>query len=57
MSSGFVGKTAPHAVFCSSLLPNEASIRRLVGAILMAQTEEWTVQRGRYMTLETLAPV
>ena len=38
-------------------LPNEASIRRLVGAILMEQTEEWTVQRGRYMTLETLAPV
>ncbi|MFC0200956.1 hypothetical protein ACFFIZ_11710, partial [Paracoccus rhizosphaerae] len=38
-------------------LPNEASIRRLVGAFLMEQTEEWTVQRGRYMTLETLAPV
>ncbi len=36
---------------------NEASIRRLVGAILMEQTEEWTVQRGRYLTLETLAPV
>lgn len=38
-------------------LPNEASIRRLVGAILMEQTEEWAVQRGRYLTLETLAPV
>jgi hypothetical protein len=23
----------------------------------MEQTEEWTVQRSRYMTLETLAPV
>jgi len=23
----------------------------------MEQTEEWTVQRGRYMTLETLTPV
>ncbi|KZY25052.1 transposase [Sulfitobacter sp. HI0040] len=23
----------------------------------MEQTEEWTVQRARYMTLETLAPV
>ncbi len=23
----------------------------------MEQTEEWTVQRGRYLTLETLAPV
>jgi putative transposase len=39
------------------IFPNEASIRRLVGAILMEQTEEWTVQRGRYMTLETLAPI
>lgn len=39
------------------IFPNEASIRRLVGAILMEQTEEWTVQRGRYLTLETLAPV
>jgi transposase-like protein len=39
------------------IFPNDAAIRRLVGAILMEQTEEWTVQRGRYMTLETLAPV
>lgn len=31
------------------IFPNEASIRRLVGAILMEQTEEWTVQRGRYL--------
>ena len=37
------------------IFPNEASIRRLVGAILMEQTEEWTVQRDRYMSLETLA--
>ena len=39
------------------IFPNEAAIRRLVGAILMEQTEEWTVQRGRYMTLVTLAPI
>ena len=39
------------------IFPNEASIRRLVGAILMEETEEWTVQQGRYMTLETLAPI
>ncbi len=39
------------------IFPNEASIRRLVRAILMEQTEEWAVQRGRYMTLETLTPV
>ena len=39
------------------IFPNAAAIRRLVGAILMEQTEEWAVQRSRYMTLETLAPV
>lgn len=39
------------------IFPNELAIRRLVGAILMEQTEEWTVQRGRHLTLETLAPV
>ena len=29
----------------------------MVGELQMEQTEEWTIQRGRYMTLETLAPV
>ncbi len=37
------------------IFPNEAAIRRLVGAILLEQNDEWTVQRGRYMTLETIA--
>lgn len=40
-----------------SIFPNEAAITRLMGAILMEQTEEWAVQRSRYMTLETLAPI
>lgn len=39
------------------IFPKVALIRHLVGAILIEQTEPWTVQRGRYMTLETLAPV
>ena len=39
------------------IFSKEASTCRLVGAILMEQTEEWTVQRGRYLTLETLAPI
>jgi hypothetical protein len=30
---------------------------RLVGAILVKQNDEWAVQRARYMTLETIAPV
>jgi len=37
------------------IFPNEASIRRLVGAILLEQNDAWAVQRGRYMTLETMA--
>ena len=36
-------------------LPNEASITRLIGAILLEQNDEWAVQRSRYMTLETMA--
>jgi len=39
------------------ILPNEDAIVRLVGAILLEQNDEWAVQRGRYMTLETIAPL
>ena len=28
-----------------------------VGAILLEQNDEWAVQRARYMTLETMAPL
>src|SRR4051794_21713215 len=34
--------------------PSEAAIPRLVGAILLEQNDEWSVQRARYMTLETM---
>jgi len=37
------------------IFPNEDAIVRLVGAILLEQNDEWAVQRGRYMTLETIA--
>ena len=36
--------------------PNEDAITRLVGAILLEQNDGWGVERGRYMTLETIAP-
>jgi putative transposase len=36
------------------IFPNEAAITRLVGAILLEQNDEWSVQRARYMTLETM---
>ena len=39
------------------IFPNEATITRLVGAILLEQNDEWAVQRARYMTLETIAPL
>jgi transposase-like protein len=39
------------------IFPNEAAITRLIGAILMEQSDEWAVQRGRCMSLETMAPV
>ena len=39
------------------IFPNEHAITRLVGAILLEQNDEWAVQRARYMTLETIAPL
>ena len=39
------------------IFPNEEAIVRLVGAILLEQNDEWAVQRARYMTLETMAPL
>jgi transposase-like protein len=39
------------------IFPNDEAIFRLVGSILLEQTDEWAVQRGRYMTLETMAGI
>jgi putative transposase len=39
------------------IFPNEDAITRLVGAILLEQNDEWAVQRSRYITLESIAPI
>jgi transposase-like protein len=39
------------------IFPNEAAVVRLVGAILLEQSDEWATQRSRYMTLEAISAV
>src|ERR1700690_4395989 len=39
------------------LFPNEGAVVRLVGGLRLEQNDEWAVQRARYMTLETIAPL
>jgi putative transposase len=39
------------------IFPNEAAAIRLIGAILLEQSDEWATQRARYMTLETISAV
>jgi hypothetical protein len=35
--------------------PNVQAVFTLIGAILLERNDEWTVQRSRYMTLESIA--
>jgi transposase-like protein len=51
-----VNKEIKHRADVVGIFPNDESIIRLVGALMLEQTDEWAAQR-RYMTLETLAPI
>ena len=39
------------------IFPNDEAIVRLVRAVLLEINDEWAVQRSRYTSLETIAPV
>ncbi|MBB5696150.1 IS256 family transposase [Muricoccus pecuniae] len=39
------------------IFPNEAAAIRLIGAILLEQSDEWATQRSRYMTLEAISTI
>jgi transposase-like protein len=39
------------------IFPNEAAMTRLIGTILLEQSDGWTKQRARCMTLETISQV
>ena len=39
------------------IFPNEAAVVRLIGAILLEQNDEWSIQRSRDMTLESVTPL
>ena len=49
-------KEIKHRAKCRGYLPNEAAIRRLVGALILEQNNEPAIIR-RYMTLETVATI
>ncbi len=39
------------------IFPNEAAVVRLVGALLLGQSDEWATQRSRYMSPEAISAV
>ena len=54
---GRVNGEIKHRTEVVGIFPIEDAITHLVGAILLEQNDEWAVQRSRYMTLESVAPL
>lgn len=50
-----LSSSAGHRTDVVGIFPNDEAIVRLVGSILLEQNDEWAVQRGQYMTLETIS--
>ena len=43
--------------FCRYISPETIAQRRDQAVLRLEQNDEWAVQRGRYMSLETIAPL
>jgi hypothetical protein len=46
-----------HSTKVGGIFPNQAAVIRLVGAIPLEQSDEWTTQRARHMTQESISAV
>ena len=53
----FIEGLFPRRLHEVGIFPNEEAVAHLVDALLLEQNGEWTVQRARYMSLETIAPL
>ncbi len=45
-----------HRINVVGIFSDKEAVVRLVGSSHLEQNDEWADQRGRYMTLETIAP-